>query len=59
MTAVMDADLVLTFLVMMLVSWLPVGMACGALLHERVGDVLTALAFGGGQRVFYRLGFRL
>ncbi|MFE7216739.1 hypothetical protein ACFY0A_45640 [Streptomyces sp. NPDC001698] len=32
MTAVMDADLVLTFLVMMLVSWLPVGMSCGALL---------------------------
>jgi hypothetical protein len=26
MTAVMDAGLVLTFLVMMLVSWLPVGM---------------------------------
>jgi hypothetical protein len=32
MTAVMDAGLVLTFLVMMLVSWLPVGMTCGALL---------------------------
>jgi len=50
----MDADLVLTFLVMMQVSWLPVGMTWGFCCWSGVCGLLEA-----GIVVFYRVGPRV
>ncbi|MGY5036528.1 hypothetical protein ACWC9U_38275 [Streptomyces sp. 900116325] len=54
----MDADAVLTFLVMMLVSWLPVGMARGVLSLAMSVRVMPGVwgPWEAGIVAFYRWG---